>query len=135
MADKQLKFWTQPPNAFLVAVSSRSRLVIGTIAYEQLTHDTVELGRLSVDPKHRGFGIGLKLTEALVSMARAKGYKNVYVETTSPQFEAINLYRKFNFSSLGKKEFKLKDFNLFSNQNETFVFLCGFHIAAFSYNL
>ena len=135
MADKSLKFWTESPNVFLVAISSRSQLVLGSIAYEQITSDTIELGRLSVDPKNRGLGIGWKLTQHLINTARENGYKKLYVETTSPQFEAINLYRKFNFTSLGKKECKISDLNLFSNQNQTLVTLCGFCIVAFSYKL
>lgn len=100
MADADLKFWTTPPNAFLVATSDTSGDILGCISYRQINPTTVEMHRLQVDPNVRGLGIGRKLVQTLMDIARDEGYETVYLETTSPQFEAINLYTKMGFQFL-----------------------------------
>ena len=106
MADKALKFWTTPPNVFLVATSSSSpEKVLGCISYRQIAANTVEMHRLSVDTHARGLGIGRKLVQALVDTARQNGYKMLYLETSSAQFDAIKFYDRMDFDSRQEKKF------------------------------
>ena len=104
MADKPLKFWTTPPNVFLVATSSSSEKVLGCISYRQIAANTVEMHRLSVDTHARGLGIGRKLVQALFDTARQNGYKMLYLETSSAQFDAVKLYDRMDFKSREEKK-------------------------------
>ena len=63
MNDKQLEFWTKPPNVFMVATTLIGKIV-GCISYKQMTSDTVQMHRLRVDEKYRGQRIGRKLIQA-----------------------------------------------------------------------
>ena len=105
MADKALKYWTTPPNVFLVATSSSSEKVLGCISYQQIAENTVEMHRLSVDTHARGIGIGWKLVQTLFDTARQNGYKMFHLQTTTAQFDAIKLYDRTDFNSRQEKKF------------------------------
>lgn len=94
MADEHLKFWTTPPNVFLVATSSATGKVLGCISYRQINPTTVEMHRLCVDFNFRGLGIGSRLVQALRKTAKQNGYEVMYLETSSSQFDAIRIYDK-----------------------------------------
>ena len=54
MKDPDLKFWTTPPNVFLVALSEDSQKVVGCISYRKIASDTVEMHRAAVDINTQG---------------------------------------------------------------------------------
>lgn len=98
MKDPELKYWTSPPNGFLVATTNyNDEKVVGCISYKSLSESTLELNRLSVNRDHRGLGIGIKLVNALIQIAKDQGYENVYLETTDIQVSACRLYEKIGF--------------------------------------
>ena len=125
MADKALTFWTTPPNVFLVATSSSTKQVLGCISYRKIAEDTVEMHRLAADSKARGLGVGLKLVKALFETAKENGFKKLYLETSSPQLAAINIYDRMNFSVREDKKFGVFLYDLLS----------GLNIVAFTYKL
>ena len=96
MKDPQLKSWTTLPNIFLVATTDSGK-VVGCIAYKQVSLDTVELGRNSVDKEFRRLGIGQKLLRTVLTAAKDNGYKTVLVSTSIAQLNAQKLYEKMNF--------------------------------------
>ena len=97
MQDKELTFWTTPPNKFLVATDSTSGRVLGCISYRKIAEDTVEMHRLSVDPNCRGLGLGQKLVQELLSTAKQNGFTSMCLETSSSQKSAIKLYERMGF--------------------------------------
>ena len=125
MADKALTFWTTPPNVFLVATSSSTKQVLGCISYRKIAEDTVEMHRLAADSKARGLGVGMKLVKALFETAKENGFKKLYLETSSPQLAAINIYDRMNFSVREDKKFGVFLYDLLS----------GLNIVAFTYKL
>ena len=47
MKDKTLKFWTTPPNVFLVATAPiLPNIILGCISYQEINPTTVEMNRL-----------------------------------------------------------------------------------------
>ena len=80
MKDVELKYWTTKPNLFLVA-ETESGKIVGCIAYRQITPNTVEMHRLSVNSNYRKLGIGRKLLETLINTAKENGYDTMYLET------------------------------------------------------
>ena len=125
MADKALIFWTTPPNAFLVATSSATDIVLGCISYREIAADTVEMHRLAVDSKARGLGVGWRLVKALLETAKESGYQKLYLETSSAQIPAIKLYDRLDFSTREDKQFGML----------TYDALSGLHIVAYTYKL
>ena len=103
MKDKELKFWTTKPNAFLVAKINGK--VVGCISYKQINQDTVEMNRLAVDSNHRGLRIGRKLVEALNDTAKNEGYNTMYLEKSDAQVDALKMYEKMGFSFLRRMDF------------------------------
>ena len=96
MKDTELKSWTTKPNVFLVAKTSKGKIV-GCIAYKQNTEDTVEMFRASVDEEFRGLKIGQKLVRELEKVAKENGYKKMYLITGCAQIPAMKLYEKLGF--------------------------------------
>ena len=107
MADEELKFWTTPPNVFLVATSKEAdNKVLGCISYRVINPTTVEMHRLSVDSSLRGLRIGEKLVNALQDTAKENGYEAMYLETSSAQIAAIKLYKRLQFNFLHRCKFE-----------------------------
>ncbi len=69
---------------FLVAEEGGRVIGCGYIAY--LTPDLVELRSLAVAPAWQGRGIGGKIVDALVDMARARGLRQICALTLAPHF-------------------------------------------------
>lgn len=66
------------------------------------SNQVCELRKLFLLAESRGLGIGKKLTEDCLSYAKAKGYKQCYLDTLSNMTSAIALYEKLGFSHLEK---------------------------------
>lgn len=56
-----------------------------------------ELAKLCVDPDYRGFGVGGKLADAVIGLARKKGATRLYLESNRILEPAIRLYRRKGF--------------------------------------
>lgn len=76
--------------------------VVGTGGLQVLDTRTVELVKMAVDPAYQGRGIGAQLLAALVAHARAAGFAQVYIETSSALPASNGLYRKFGFKTTGQ---------------------------------
>lgn len=71
--------------------------VVGTVALIHIDDDSYELAKMVVSEKFQGYKIGEKLLIASIGYARAKGRKNIILESNTKQFAAINMYRKAGF--------------------------------------
>ncbi len=69
---------------FLVAEAEGKVIGCGYLAY--LGPDLVELRSLAVHPDWHGQGVGGQLVEALVTMARARGLRQICALTLAPDF-------------------------------------------------
>ena len=109
MKDKNLKFWTTPPNVFLVATAPiLPNVILGCISYKEINPTTVEMNRLAVDSGFRGMKIGRKIVQSLIDVAKENGYGNMYLETSGPygtKWDALYLYEKMNFKYLRNMQF------------------------------
>ncbi len=101
MKDPELIYWTTEPNEYLVAVNKDDD-VIGCVSFREISHNTIELHRLSVTENGRGRGLGRRLIEAVIEAGRRKGYENLYLETSDPQAGPIRLYERMNFTRLNE---------------------------------
>ncbi|MBN8861084.1 MAG: GNAT family N-acetyltransferase [Sphingobacteriales bacterium] len=59
-----------------------------------------ELVKMYILPEARGIGLGRKLMAVCFEAARAKGYKQVYLETKAELQTAVIIYEKYGFRYL-----------------------------------
>jgi GNAT superfamily N-acetyltransferase len=78
-----------------------SGLAVGCVALKRLDEDAAEMKRMFVPPMARGLGVGRALAVALLDRARGAGYRQVYLDTSIRQTEAISLYRDLGFEEVG----------------------------------
>ena len=70
----------------------------------RVTTDEIEIISILIDKKFRKIGIGKSLLNKLLSIALKKKIKNIFLEVSVENQIAINLYKKFNFIKVGKRE-------------------------------
>jgi mycothiol synthase len=59
--------------------------------------DAAELGWVAVHPAHRGHGLSLQLTRAVLGFSRAAGYSYVFLKTENFRRAAIKTYLRLGF--------------------------------------
>lgn len=87
--------YAAPHNALLLALVDGEPA--GCIAFRTLGDGVCELKRLFIDDCYRGMGLGKRLTSALISLARRRGFRTMRLETGDKQFEARALYQRLGF--------------------------------------
>jgi putative acetyltransferase len=89
----------QGRGAFVVAyVDGQPR---GCGAIRLIDPDTAEVKRMYVEPVARGLGVGRRVLDALEAEARALGVGKMVLETGPRQPEALALYSRAGFSTIG----------------------------------
>ena len=77
--------------------------IVGTAALSKKSADRFELSKLGVTENAKGLGIGRKLTEEIISRAKKRGLKELYLESNQVLEVAIQLYKKLGFVDLNEK--------------------------------
>ncbi len=88
--------YAPPGGALLVATLDEA--VVGCVALRRVDAERCEMKRMYVDDAGRGHGVGRALGEAIVEAGRAAGYREMYLDTSPKQQEAIGLYRSLGFT-------------------------------------
>ncbi len=73
---------------------------VGTCALIRHDEETVELAKMAVSPMAQGQGVGRRLGEAAVAVAREMGAARLVLETNSKLEAAIALYRRLGFKDM-----------------------------------
>ena len=76
--------------------------VVGTAGLQKLDARTVELVKMAITPAWQGRSLGGKLMQALIAMARTKGFARIYIETNASLTASNHLYRKYGFKPTGQ---------------------------------
>ena len=63
--------------------------------------DEVEIFTIAVDSAYRNMGIGKAMLDHLIDISKKRNDKEIYLEVSTKNFAAINLYRKFDFKIIG----------------------------------
>ncbi len=72
----------------------------GIYPTDGLPPDTCELVKMYLLPEARGTGLGRKLIETSMEMARTFGFKRMYLETMPELNQALKVYARFGFQYL-----------------------------------
>ena len=87
-----------------VIVAKEKKAIVGYITLEH----NGEIAFLAVSKKYQGKGIAGKLIQKVISRAKTKKIKKLFLDVKEDNFTAIKLYSKYGFkvSSVNKKKFK-----------------------------
>jgi GNAT superfamily N-acetyltransferase len=88
-----------PPNGRTMVVEAGGQIVAGG-AFRHLSTNVCELKRLYVTDDARGHGIGRKLSNALIALARREGYGLMQLDTGDRLVEAISMYGSMGFNHI-----------------------------------
>jgi putative acetyltransferase len=91
--------YASPDGALLVCWEAG--LALGCVALKRLDDESCEMKRMFVAPTARGRGAGRALADAVLERARDAGYRQMYLDTSVRQNEAIGLYRDLGFEEVG----------------------------------
>jgi len=85
-------------NGGVFLVTTNDDQVIGTGALRKLEDGICELKRLWLLTEYQGMGLGYRMLQELLSIARAKGYQRIRLETDyEVQRQAYNFYKQVGF--------------------------------------
>jgi putative acetyltransferase len=79
-------------------VAFDGELAIGCGAIRAFDENSMEVKRMWVEPSHRGKGIASMMLKELESWTRKLGFPKCILETGNKQLEAIELYKKNNYT-------------------------------------
>jgi ribosomal protein S18 acetylase RimI-like enzyme len=90
-----------PPQGELLLARSPQGDPLGCVALRPLEPTGVcEMKRMFVLPAGRGLGLGRALAEAIIGEARARGYRQIWMDTLPSLTTAIGLYARLGFQPI-----------------------------------
>lgn len=94
-------FAAEPKSAYFIALQG-NEVVGGAGIYptEGLPEHTCELVKMYLSKKVRGMGLGRKMIDHCLEVAKQKGFEQVYLETMPELNKAVAVYEQFGFSYL-----------------------------------
>jgi len=98
--DKEFADFPQTYDALFLGISGGKP--VAACGVKPFKPGICELKRLYCRPAARGLGLGLKLSEAALSEARALGYKHIYLDTDHGLIHANKIYETLGFQDIEK---------------------------------
>ena len=78
-------------------IAERDGDILGSIFLVKHSDTIAKLRMFYIEPKARGIGLGNRLVQSCVELAREKGYQKIRLETASILLPARHLYQKSGF--------------------------------------
>ncbi|HNH24585.1 MAG TPA: GNAT family N-acetyltransferase, partial [Accumulibacter sp.] len=69
----------------------------GCVGLRPFSDNLCEMKRLYVEPRQRGYGVGLQLALAVIKAAKEIGYRKLLLDTLPAMRVAVRLYRELGF--------------------------------------
>ena len=85
-----------PPGGALLLALAGGRAA-GCVTLRTIGDGVCEMKRFYVRPEYHGLGLGRRLAEAFIALARERGFRTMRLETGDLQTEAQTLYRSLGF--------------------------------------
>lgn len=98
-------FWAEfdqyfPPNGCLVLAQGDDGALIGCAMMRKIRPDAAEFKRMFVLPQGRGQGLGRKMIEKRIEVARQLGLSSVYADTLRKSGAMHSIYRDLGFTQI-----------------------------------
>ncbi|QSW89145.1 GNAT family N-acetyltransferase [Flavobacterium endoglycinae] len=77
--------------------------IVGTVSLLKADDSTFELSKMAVSDQAQGLGIGNKLLEHCIKVAKEKDIKTLFLYSNTILLPAIHLYKKFGFVEIPLK--------------------------------
>jgi len=77
-----------------------NRTIAGCFSFIKLNDSSFELGKMAVDERYQGLGIGHNLMEFAVSFAKERSWEKIVLYSSTKLPAALHLYRKYGFVSV-----------------------------------
>ncbi|RXM44373.1 GNAT family N-acetyltransferase [Flavobacterium sp. YO64] len=74
--------------------------IIGTVSLLKVDDSTFELSKMAVSDTAQGLGIGNKLLEHCIDIAKENDIKKLFLYSNTTLLPAIHLYKKFGFAEI-----------------------------------
>jgi putative acetyltransferase len=88
-----------PPDGALL-IAREADVALGCVGLKRLDGESCEMKRMFVAPMARGGGVGRALADEVIARARAAGYRQMFLDTSVRQTEAITLYQTLGFEEV-----------------------------------
>ena len=114
---KTLPKWENFEDYVMFYIAENKKEIIGTIALKKIDKNWVKLKRMYVKEDYQKKGIGKKLLEKALKLAKNKNYKKVILTTYPKMKNAVEFYKKQGFNIVKKPSNKfftypnLKEYN------------------------
>lgn len=95
-------------NPFYKCLVYDEEAILGVIVFEEI-YGRIELDYIIVDDNYRRLGIASKLMEYLVNYAKNNSILNITLEVNENNISALNLYKKYKFEVVSRRENYYKD--------------------------
>lgn len=95
-------------NPFYKCLIYEEKGILGVIVFEEI-YDRIELDYIIVNDNYRRRGIASKLMESLINYAQNNSISNITLEVNENNISAINLYKKYKFDLVSRREKYYKD--------------------------
>ncbi len=87
----------QPPRGGMLVAVGADDVPAGCVGLREFDGDTAEMKRLYLGPGARGGGVGRRLVEAVVELARSLRYQAIRLDTLPTQRAAQGIYESLGF--------------------------------------
>lgn len=106
--EKDLTILSDPENEILqkggfILFAEYQQQIVGTGALEKYDQNTFFISKMAVQEDFQGKGIGTKLCQALINLAKDKKASQIYLLTDEKLTTAIKVYKKAGFKISRKK--------------------------------
>lgn len=78
--------------------------IVGTVSLMKKTDDVYELGKMAVTHTAQGYGIGKRLMEHALSVAKQKGISTLILYSNTGLHSAMHLYKSYGFQEVELEE-------------------------------
>ena len=95
-------------NPFYKCLVYEKKGILGVLVFEEI-YDRIELDYIIVNVDYRRCGIASKLMDFLIEYSKNNNILNITLEVNENNTSAINLYKKYKFELVSRREKYYKD--------------------------
>jgi N-acetylglutamate synthase-like GNAT family acetyltransferase len=109
------RYWPERDRFF---IAEKDGIIIGSIAILGHSDEEAQLRWFIIAPEYRGMGLGQKLFRMAMEFCHEKGFKKIWLLTTSDQEKATSMYTKEGFELVSEESLSVWGRNLVEKRFE-----------------